>query len=199
MVIKKADTDIDIDFQYPKKALESLDYVRAILIDDDGMTSPHKSGVYFQDIPYDPTTRLSTIPSKEAEERGYFKLDFLHVHKYDGIQNEEHLDRLMNKEPMWEMLEDEFFVKQLTQIHDHFELVSTYAPKSIEQLAMVLAMIRPSKKYLIGNDWNEIEKSIWDKPINGDYYFKKSHSVAYSLSIVVQMNLIIEKLLEEPK
>ena len=79
-MIKRADTDIDIDFQSPKKALEGLKYIRAGLFDDDGNVRPHNSGVYFQDIPYDSYTGLSNVDNSEAEERGYFKLDFLRVH-----------------------------------------------------------------------------------------------------------------------
>jgi len=74
---RRADTDVDIDFQDPSAALEGLDYVRAILIDDDGNTRPHTSGIYFQDIPVDPITNMCTIDSKAAEDRGYFKIDFL--------------------------------------------------------------------------------------------------------------------------
>ena len=200
MIIRKADTDIDIDFQDPSAALEGLDYVRAILIDDDGNVRPHTSGIYFQDIPVDPITNMCTIDSKEAEDRGYFKIDFLHVHQYDGIRDEEHLVELMHREPIWEMLEDEFFVKKLSQIHQHFDVVSAYAPTSVMQLAMVLAMIRPAKSYLQGEEWSEVEKSIWVPPREDDKgyeyrksFFKKSHSVSYSIAIVIQMNLIIEK------
>lgn len=198
--IKRADTDIDIDFQNPKKALEGLDHIRASMFDDEGNSRAHQSGIFFQCIPYDPVTGLCTITNDEAEDRGYFKLDFLRVHQYDGIRDEGHLDELMHREPLWEMLEDKFFVKQLSQIHQHFEVVSAYAPKTVIQLAMVLAMIRPAKSHLQGEEWLEVEKSIWVPPQEGDKgyeyrksFFKKSHSVSYSIAIVVQMNYIIEK------
>jgi hypothetical protein len=35
---------------------------------------------------------------------------------------------------------------------------------------------------------------IWEKPTNGEYYFKKAHAVAYAHVIVVQMNLICESI-----
>lgn len=203
MTVKKANTDIDIDFQDPKKALEGLNYVRAVLMDDDGNTRPHVSGVYFQNIPYDPITGMCTINSTDAENRGYFKLDFLHVHQYDGIRDEEHLMSLMHTEPLWEMLEDDFFVKMLSQIHNHFDIVSSYAPISIEQLAMILGMIRPAKLHLIGKEWIDVEKDIWKKPQLGDEgydyrksFFKKPHAISYSYGIVVQMNLLLEQNLE---
>jgi len=37
-------------------------------------------------------------------------------------------------------------------------------------------------------------KEVWIKPENGEYYFKKSHSLAYAVAIVAQMNLICEEL-----
>ena len=67
-------------------------------------------------------------------------------------------------------------------------------PQSIEQLAAVLAMIRPAKRYLIGKDWNTVMGEVWLKPENDEYYFKKAHAVAYAVAIVVQMNLICEKI-----
>jgi DNA polymerase III alpha subunit len=33
---------------------------------------------------------------------------------------------------------------------------------------------------------------IWKKPDNGEYYFKKSHAIAYAVAVVVHMNLICE-------
>jgi hypothetical protein len=67
-------------------------------------------------------------------------------------------------------------------------------PKSISQLAAVLAMIRPAKRYLIGEDWNTVNAEVWQKPAGDEYYFKKAHAVAYAAAIVVQMNLICEGL-----
>jgi hypothetical protein len=67
-------------------------------------------------------------------------------------------------------------------------------PNSISQLAAVLAMIRPAKRYLIGQDWNTVNAEIWQKPAGNEYYFKKAHAIAYAAAIVVQMNLICEGL-----
>jgi len=198
-MVRRADTDLDIDFQDRDKALEGLFYRQAANIGDDGVVRPHTVGVYFQDIPYDPITQLSTLDTSEAEERGYFKFDFLNVSLYDGVKSEDHLNKLINDPPIWEMLEEEFFVKQLWHIHDHFEIVEAHQPKSVEQLAMVLGIIRPAKRHLLGLPFNEIEGEVWNKPQVGDKgynyrgsFFKKSHSVAYSLGIVVQMNLMAE-------
>jgi DNA polymerase III alpha subunit len=69
-------------------------------------------------------------------------------------------------------------------------------PKSIEELAAVLAVIRPAKRYLIGSDWSLVKKEVWQKPESDEYFFKKAHAVAYAAAIVVQMNLICEQLTE---
>jgi hypothetical protein len=66
-------------------------------------------------------------------------------------------------------------------------------PITIEQLAAVLAVIRPAKRYLVGEPWSTILEEVWKKPENDEYYFKKAHAIAYAQAIVVQMNLICEK------
>jgi hypothetical protein len=67
-------------------------------------------------------------------------------------------------------------------------------PTSILQLAAVLAMIRPAKRHLIGTDWTTVMMTIWTKPEDGEYYFKKAHAIAYAMAIAVQMNLICEQI-----
>ena len=194
-----ADTDIDIDFYDRSQALKIIKHVPATLIGKEGEARPHNVGVYFQDIPTDPFSGRASISTKEAEQRGYFKFDFLNVSLYKGVRDEQHLDDLIGSEPIWEMLEDPDIVGQLWHIHGHFDILKQHPPKSIEQLAMVLAIIRPAKRHLVGKTWPEIEKDVWVKPQPGDNgykfvesFFKKSHSFAYSLGIVVQMNLMVE-------
>jgi hypothetical protein len=62
---------------------------------------------------------------------------------------------------------------------------------SIPRLAMFLAVIRPSKKHLIGEPWNVVNQSVWDRNVDG-YVFRKSHAVAYAHLVVVHMNLLKE-------
>ena len=135
---------------------------------------------------------LSTIDYEKAEDRGYFKLDFLNVSLYKDIKDEEHLLRLMKKEPMWELLQHEEFTDQLFHLNGHGTVVKKLCPTSVEQLASVLAIIRPAKRHLVNKTWNEIEKQVWVKPSDGSYYFKKAHAIAYAHAIVVQMNLLCE-------
>ena len=62
---------------------------------------------------------------------------------------------------------------------------------SIPRLAMFLAVIRPSKRHLIGKTYKELSQTIWDRDETG-YSFKKSHAIAYAQLVVVHMNLIEE-------
>jgi hypothetical protein len=54
-------------------------------------------------------------------------------------------------------------------------------------------MIRPAKRYLVGKNWSIVNAEVWLKPDGNEYYFKKSHAMAYAHAIVVQMNLICEQ------
>lgn len=181
--------DIDIDVKDRKEILADLHHVRALA---SNKISPHNVGIYVQDIPYNPKTSTAQLSFTEAEELGFFKFDILNNSIYEGVNSEAHLEKLM-VEPPWGLLEYEDIVGQLAHVHNHYDIVSTMKPQSIEQLAMVIAMIRPAKRYLVGRSWEYIEAEIWTKPTDDSYYFKKSHSIAYSMSIVVQLNLLIEK------
>ena len=64
------------------------------------------------------------------------------------------------------------------------------AVNSIPRLAMFLSVIRPAKRHLIGRPWAEVAKTIWERPDDGGYYFKKSHAVAYAHLVAVHMNLL---------
>lgn len=181
--------DVDIDFADRTKILDIIPHIPASIRTDNSVKK-HNTGVYFQNIPYDPYTDTASIDYKEAENRGYMKIDFLNVSLYKDIISEQHLIELMNKEPLWDLLEQNEFVDLLFHLKGYTELLKKTKPKNIEQLAAVLAMIRPSKRHLIGQSWDDILKEIWIKPDNDEYYFKKSHSIAYAMAIVVQMNLI---------
>jgi len=183
--------DIDIDFFDRNKALDVLPH-RLAMRHQKGEEVKHNTGVYFTEIPHNPFTNISTIDYEQAEERGYFKIDFLNVSMYDGVKDEEHLIKLLTQEPNWDFLEYKEIVDQLFHINGHFDIVNKLKPKSIEQLAAVLAIIRPAKRYLVDSDWNTINNEVWTKSEEG-YFFKKSHAIAYAHAIVVQMNLLIEQ------
>ena len=186
--------DIDIDFADRDLALAQLDYVPALTKTSQG-ARPHV-GVYFQDIPVHPLTGHAAYDYQTAGDLGYTKIDFLNLHIYQQIKDEEHLLRLHNTEPLWELLEVESFASELFQLGGHAELVTAMKPQSVEHLAMLLALIRPGKEHLIGKPWEEIEKEIW-LPTKEGYTFKKSHAISYALVVALQINLMVEQLSEE--
>jgi DNA polymerase III alpha subunit len=183
--------DIDIDFADRTKALSVFKHVTAV-IEDNGTFKKHNTGIYCTSVPYNPLTGLSTIDYKQAEDRGYFKIDFLNVSVYNGIKNREHLHQLMNTEPLWDLLLQDDFTNMLFHVNGHGSILREMKPQSIEQLGAVLAIIRPAKRYLIGRNWNEVFAEVWERPAGDEYYFKKAHAIAYAHVIVVQMNLICE-------
>jgi DNA polymerase III alpha subunit len=154
----------------------------------------HNTGVYTTEVPHNPVDNLSTIEHKTAEERGYFKLDFLNVSIYKDVRNEAHLTELMERTPIWQLLEHTDFSDKVFHLNGHNELLKQLKPQSVDQLAATLAIIRPAKRHLANESWETIMKEVWTKPTNGEYFFKKAHAFAYALSVVVHMNLICEQL-----
>jgi DNA polymerase III alpha subunit len=185
--------DIDIDFSDRTQALELFNHTGASRIDN-GQVKPHNTGIYVTSIPKDERNNLSTIEYKTAEDRGYFKIDFLNVGVYEGVRDEEHLKQLMETEPLWDLLEQDDFNNLLFHVNGHGSILRQMKPKSVLQLAAVLAMIRPAKRHLIGESWTTVMETIWTKPEDSEYYFKKAHAVAYAMAVAVQMNLICEKI-----
>ena len=116
----------------------------------------------------------------------------MNVNIYKDIQSEQELVELMLANPDWNMLKDKNIVDQLFHLNGHFHIVSTLQPKNIEQLAAVLAIIRPAKRYLLNKDWDTITQQVWTKPSDGTYFFKKSHAIAYAQAIVVQLNQLAD-------
>ena len=183
--------DIDIDFNDREQALTLFKHIKASR-NDNGKLVKHNTGVYLHQVPVDAVSGLSAVDYTQAEEAGYFKIDFLNVGLYKGVRDENHLIQLMNGEPLWDLLEQDDFLNLLFHVNGHGEILRKMKPTTIEQLAAVLAMIRPAKRYLIGKDWNTVLNEVWKKPESEEYFFKKSHATAYAVAIVVQMNLICE-------
>ncbi len=188
----KIDFDVDIDLADREQLLKVLPHTPASIVDEKSNYTKHNTGVYVQRIPMLPLEGISAVDYETAEEEGWFKLDVLNNNIYKDIRDETHLNNLMDIEPLWDLLEHEEFVKQLFHIGNYAKILAQYKPTSVEQLAMILAIIRPGKKHLIGKSWTDIAKDVWTKPVDGSYYFKHSHALAYAVAITVQMNLICE-------
>lgn len=189
-------TDIDIDMADRNKLLSLIQYVDASMVNkESNIIKKHNVGIYLQEIPTFLDTNLSTIDYNDTGQYGYFKLDVLNNSIYESVKDEAHLDKLLATEPDWDLLLDANIVPSLFQIGRHYDMLVKWKPRSINQLAMFIAMIRPSKKHLLDcNNWNEVEREIWEKPIESDNeavaYFKKSHSIAYANVLRIQLNLI---------
>lgn len=174
---------------------------------------PHNTGLYFQSIPVDPVSSLATFPYDIAEDLGYYKIDVIPYTVYQGVRDEQHLIDLLavaeGPDFPWEWFLDERFYynedpsMQVTHLAKHLHVVQMYPPESVLEVAALIALIRPRKKYLIGEHWDVIDEKIWqklpeeDSDQPGAYFFKKSHAVAFALVILVHMQLIAERLLAD--
>jgi len=184
--------DIDIDLA---DRTQILDIVQNIPATIDGVKK-HNTGVYCHEIPVNPLTGQASIDYKTAEARGYFKIDFLNVGIYHKVKSDEHLKRLLDTEPVWELLGEKTVCDQLFHVNGYHELLAQLRPASILDLAKVLAMIRPAKKHLIpkcrDQGFAAIDDEIWTK--TEEYSWKKAHAVAYAAAIVVQLNELCDSI-----
>jgi len=184
-------TDIDIDVADRNKLLRLIKHTPAMM-NNKGRKQRHNTGIYFHEVPNDPFTGLATVDYTEAEQLGFFKIDILNVNIYGSIKDPAELDELMSMEPMWELLEHREVVEKLFHIHGHYDIVQRMRPRSVEQLAAVLAVIRPAKRYLLGKDWDTVFREVWVRPEGDEYFFKKAHAVSYAVAIVVQLNQLVK-------
>lgn len=183
--------DIDIDVHPSFTPMGVFPWVRAAVVRDGRMT-PHPCGVYPQSVPVDPVTKLAAIPYDMAEDIGFFKIDFLHLNVYQHLKNRAEIDELVAHEPDWTLLQVPSNHPKLFQLANHGELLMKLRPKSIEELADVLALIRPGKKQLLGlyqKTPTMARRALWSKDESG-YSFKKSHALSYAYVIVLQLHLI---------
>jgi hypothetical protein len=187
----KFSSDIDIDVANRDQILDHLKHTAASIIRD-GKITKHNTGVYFTEIPQDPFTGQSSLDYQQAEQLGYIKVDILNVGLYQQVKSEQHLQKLMNQEPEWDRLYDPEFCAKLIHIGAHYDTLIKMpeAVNSIPRLAMFLALIRPAKRHLIGRTWQEVAETVWERPADDSYYFKKAHAVGYAHLVAVNMNLL---------
>ena len=181
------DFDIDLDFANRDQALKLIDHVPAMMLQD-GQRVKHNTGVYVNPMPSDPLTGLATIDYKLAEELGYVKLDLLNNSVYTLVNSPQHLDQLLEQQPDWNRLSDRSFVEQVVHINGHWDLLQQMPEpiNSIGRMAMFLAVIRPAKRHLAGKKWAEVAQTVWQRPSDDSYFFKKAHAVSYAHLVAVQ-------------
>ncbi len=185
--------DIDLDFPTtfdPTKIFDKI--VPASMVKNKELVK-HPCGHYLQNIAVDGETGLAAIPYDKAEEMGYFKIDFLHLSILDHFQSKEEIRTLLKLEPDWNLLLNEENVLKLFQIHRHYDLLKKVKPRSVQELADCIALIRPHKRHLVREyiaDKEKVRPLLYRQSDEDKSSFKKSHSVAYALTIVLQLHLI---------
>lgn len=185
-----ADIDIDLPSDFKPEALFP-DAVRASMVVN-GRLQHHPCGVYFQKVPRDPVTRLAAVPYAEAEEIGYAKIDFLHLSLLGKFATREEIEALLDVDPDWGLLKIPSVVKKLFQLGNHFELVDKVRPTSIMELADVIAMTKPGKRWLLDaylRDRARTRPEIYVQR-EGSYGYKKSHAIAYAMNVALQLHLV---------
>lgn len=189
--------DVDIDTQPNFDPIVLFpDWVRASVVKNEKL-GPHPCGVFPQAIAVDKVTGLSAAPYDSAEELGYFKLDFLHLTPYRFFESRAEIEALLEIEPNWDLLLLERHVEKLFQLSKHGDLLKKLQPRSIEDLADALALIRPGKQELLPLYLKEKEACrvlLYMKDDSG-FAFKKSHSISYAMVVVLQLHLIEAEIL----
>lgn len=189
--------DIDIDFADRESILKLIDAIPARQMHQ-GQVRRHNSGVYVTDIPYDPVNQCAAIDYETAEQRGYFKIDFLNMTVYNLIQSPEHYAQMQAQEPPWNRLwADTEWAKQLAHVGNYTELLKTMRPDSIPRMAAFISIIRPGKAYLQNRPWAEVFESVWDGDDSRGYTFKKAHAVSYAALVALHMNLLNQPVAQE--
>lgn len=179
--------DIDIDVADRQKVLAVLEH-RLAFVNDKGQYRSHPSGIYVQDMPYERLNNIGVYDYEEAEALGFVKLDILNNTSYETIESNDEIDELMSHEPLWDLFESEEVLRSLPQLSSDWavSIALKMPPKSIEELAKLLAVIRPGGKEHIGKAFSAIPDSIWQE--NEKYTFKRAHAISYAYMIVVVMN-----------
>lgn len=188
-----ASFDIDLDLP-PGTDIRRLfpTAVPASRVDKDELVK-HPCGHYFENIAVDQLTGLAAIPHKEAADVGYTKIDFLHLSLLSAFETKTEFRKACNKEPDWSLLKRQDIVSQLFQIKNHYDTVQKVKPKSVQELADIVALIRPDKRHLL-NDYlrnrEKVRPMLYRSRDDDKSAFRKGHAVAYAVTIVAQLNAL---------
>src|SRR6056300_1393223 len=183
--------DVDIDFADRKLILDLIKHVPARQ-ENNNEVRKHNSGVFVTDIPVDPINNCSSIDYREAETRGYFKIDFLNQSVYELVKDQEHYDHMLTKEPDWNLILDKTFCERVVHIGNYTDLVAEMRPNSVPRMAAFIAIIRPGKAHLQRQSWDNVFDSVWNGDDSRGFTFKKSHSISYAKLVALHINLLEE-------
>ena len=179
--------DIDIDFANRDNVLKLIQHTPA----RQSNGRKHNSGIYVTNIPRDPFNNCAALDYETAEQRGYFKLDFLNMSVYGLVQDPAHYEQMLATTPPWERLwTDREWAQQLVHVGNYTDLLKVMRPDSIPRMAAFISIIRPGKAHLQTRLWAEVFASVWDGDESQGYTFKKSHAVSYAALVALHMNLI---------
>ena len=178
--------DIDIDFADREKVLKLIQHTPA----QQSNGRKHNSGIYVTDIPRDPIADCAALDYETAEQRGYFKLDFLNMSVYQLIRDPAHYEAMLTTTPPWDRLwTDHAWTSQLVHVGNYTDLLRVMKPNSIPRMAAFISIIRPGKAHLQTRSWEEVFKSVWDGDESQGYTFKKAHALSYAMLVALHMNL----------
>jgi hypothetical protein len=184
--------DIDIDTPTSFNPRDHFDIVPASMVQSNTLVK-HPCGTYFQNIPVDKITGLAAIPYEPAEELGFFKIDFLHLSILDYFGSKEEIRTLIRTEPNWDLLCIPSVVKKLFQLHKNAELLATAKPRSVQEFADCIALIRPNKRHLLGaylTNKEKVRSSLYRQGNDDKSAFRRGHAISYALTVVLQLHLI---------
>jgi hypothetical protein len=176
------DVDIDTTSKTDKK---QYGIPAMIYNEDQERINPHPSGVYLEEVPIDKLTGLCSFDYKYGDEKGFMKVDILHNTVYDIFKSKKEVLEASENDIDWSILEDRKVVESLPHIAKHYDIIQKLKPKSVEDLADVLALIRPGKSNLIDSyiqNKEQTRRNLYKRPKTG-MYFKKSHAISYALMI----------------
>jgi hypothetical protein len=135
--------------------------------------------------------QCAAIDYESAENRGYFKIDFLNVGVYKMIRDQEHYDLVLAKDPPWQRLWSEpDWASNLVHVGRHTDLLMSMRPDSIPRMAAFISVIRPGKAHLQNRPWDQVFASVWDGDASRGFVFKKSHAIGYAHLVGLHMNLL---------
>ena len=179
--------DIDLDFANRDHILKLIQHTPA----RQSNGRRHNSGVYVTNIPRDPFAGCAALDYETAEQRGYFKLDFLNMSIYQLVKDPAHYEAMLTATPPWERLwTDREWARQLVHVGQYSKLLESMKPDNIQRLAAFISIIRPGKAHLQNKPWSQVFASVWDGDNSEGFIFKKSHAISYSVLVTLHMNLL---------
>lgn len=180
----------DIDIDMPDRAAV-LNLIQHTPARQDAAGRKHNSGIYVTDIPQDPVRNCAAIDYETAEQRGYFKLDFLNMSVYQLVKDPEHYEQMLAATPPWQRLwTDAAWTGQLVHVGNYYDLLKEMKPDSIVRMAAFISIIRPGKAHLQRRTWDEVFASVWDGDSSRGFVFKHSHAISYAALVALHMNLL---------